>query len=65
MKTYSHFRIKPITGAMGAEVFDIDLSQEVNDEAFAEITSAFQDHIVLIFRDQNLTDQQQFDFSAR
>ena len=65
MKTYNHFRIKPITGAMGAEVFDIDLSLELDDETFAEITSAFQEHLALIFRDQNLTDQQQYDFSAR
>ncbi len=65
MKTYNHIRIKPITGAMGAEVFDIDLSKNLNDEAFTEITSAFHEHLVLIFRDQHITDQQQYDFSAR
>ena len=59
MKTYNHIRVKPITGAMGAEVFDIDLSKELSDEVFTEITSAFHEHLALIFRDQHLTDQQQ------
>ena len=65
MTDFTHFDIKPITGAMGAEVFGIDLSQDLSDAAFAEITAAFQEYIVLIFRDQTLTDQQQYDFSAR
>ena len=64
MKTYKHMRVKPINGAMGAEVFDIDLGASLSDAAMNEIRSAWQDHLVLIFRDQNLTDQQQFDFSA-
>ncbi|MFZ1726052.1 MAG: TauD/TfdA family dioxygenase [Albidovulum sp.] len=65
MKTYQHITVKPITGAMGAEVFDIDLSRDLNPAAWAEIEDAFHTFLVLIFRDQNLTDQQQFDFSAR
>ena len=31
MKTFNHIRIKPITGAMGAEVFDVDLSGDLDD----------------------------------
>jgi taurine dioxygenase len=50
---------------MGAEVFDIDLSGDLSSEAWAEIQDAFHHYLVLIFRDQNLTDQQQFDFSQR
>jgi len=64
MKTYKHMRVKPINGAMGAEVFDIDLSSSLSAEAMAEIKSAWAEHLVLIFRDQDLTDRQQFDFSA-
>ena len=31
MKTYNHMTVKPINGAMGAEVFDIDLSKSLSD----------------------------------
>ena len=65
MKTYKHITVKPITGAMGAEVFDIDLSRDLDPEAWSEIEDAFHRFLVLIFRDQDLTDQQQYDFSAR
>ena len=64
MRTYKHMRVKPINGAMGAEVFDIDLAAPLGDAAMDEIRAAWNDHLVLIFRDQDLTDQQQFDFSA-
>jgi taurine dioxygenase len=65
MNTYKHMTVKPITGAMGAEVFGIDLSKPLSDAAVAEVKSAWTDYLVLIFRDQDLTDQQQADFSAR
>ena len=48
MKTYEHFTLKPITGAMGAEIFDIDLSQPLSDAAVAEIKSAWFENLVLI-----------------
>lgn len=28
MQIYNHIKVKPISGAMGAEVFDVDLSGE-------------------------------------
>ena len=65
MTQYKHMRVKPINGAMGAEVFDIDLSGSLSDEALSEIRSAWTEYLVLIFRDQNLTDQQQYDFSRQ
>ena len=65
MQTFKNFKAKPISGAMGAEVFDIDLSEDLSSEAWAEIQDAFHHYLVLIFRDQNLTDQQQFNFSQR
>ena len=65
MTAYQHIGVKPITGAMGAEVFDVDLSADLDDVTFVEIKRAFHSHLVLIFRDQKLTDQQQYDFSAR
>jgi len=64
MRSYKHIRVTPITGAMGAEVFDVDLSRSLDAETLSEIRTAWHDNLVLIFRDQDLTDQQQYDFSA-
>jgi len=65
MKNYRKINVKPISGAMGAEVFGVDLSRDLDAETWNEINDAFHTFIVLIFRDQDLTDQQQFDFSQR
>ena len=65
MLTFNRFKVKPISGAMGAEIFDIDLSGEINSETWGEIQDAFHHYLVLIFRDQELTDQDQFNFSQR
>ena len=62
MTAYQHIGVKPITGAMGVEVFDVDLSADLDAVTFVEIKRAFHSHLVLIFRDQKLTDQQQYDF---
>ena len=65
MQNFNHIKVKPISGAMGAEVFDVDLSSEISSETWNEIKEAFHNFLVLIFRDQNLTDQQQFNFTQR
>ncbi len=57
--------VKPISGALGAEVSGADLSQDLGNKAFDEIHQAFLDHHVLFFRDQTLTSQQQVGFSRR
>jgi taurine dioxygenase len=46
--------IRPIAGALGAEVRGIDLRPPVTDEARAAITAALLDHLVLFFPDQHL-----------
>ena len=51
---YSAFRVKPISGALGAEVFGIDLSVELDDATMEEIRAALNEFIVLLFRDQSL-----------
>ena len=65
MLTFNNFKVKPISGAMGAEISDIDLSGEIDSETWIEIQDAWHHYLVLIFRDQNLTDEDQFKFSQR
>ena len=47
--------IEPLTGAIGAEVSGVDLRGPISEEVFAEIHQALIDHLVIIFRDQDLS----------
>ena len=64
-KIYHHISVSAIAPAIGAEVSGVDLSKNLSTEVFAEIHQAFLDYIVLFFRDQNLTPEQQLAFAAR
>ena len=61
---YKHIRVKPISGALGAEIHGVDLAH-LEDEIFAEIHHAFLENLVIFFRDQTITPDQQVAFSAR
>ena len=55
---------RPLHPLLGAEILDIDV-RRVADDQFAEIVSAFNEHSVLLFRGQTLTDEEQVAFSRR
>ncbi|MEM7092008.1 MAG: TauD/TfdA family dioxygenase [Actinomycetota bacterium] len=57
--------LKPLSGLFGAEVSGIDLADELSAETVAEIRSAFNDHHVLVFRDQELSPEAQMAFGER
>lgn len=62
---YQRIDVQPLGGALGAEIFGVDLSQPLDDDTFAEIHRAFLDHLVIFFRDQDITPEQQIDFGRR
>ena len=49
--------------ALGAEVRGVDLSRPLDDATLAAINQAWDEHLVLVFRDQQLSDPQLLDFS--
>ncbi len=58
--------IAPISGALGAEISGVNLSEPLSNVQFGQIRRAFLDHHVIFFRDQkNLTPNQQKDFARR
>jgi taurine dioxygenase len=57
--------IEPFDTVLGAEVRGIDLSEPMDDEAFAVIERAYNEHSVLLFRAQELTPEQHVAFSRR
>ncbi|HEX7215849.1 MAG TPA: TauD/TfdA family dioxygenase [Methylomirabilota bacterium] len=48
----------------GVEIVDLDVAR-VDDATFQEVVAAFEEHSVLLFRGQSLTDDQQISFSRR
>jgi alpha-ketoglutarate-dependent 2,4-dichlorophenoxyacetate dioxygenase len=57
--------IKNLTPHFGAEITDLDLTQEIDDETISDIKTALETYSVLVFREQRFDDQSQTAFSAR
>ena len=56
--SYRRIEVKPIAGALGAEIANVDL-RTMDDETFREIEAAWLEHLVVFFRNQTLTPEQQ------
>jgi taurine dioxygenase len=48
------FEVRPIAGAIGAELHGVDLAADLSDETAAAMRQALLDHLVIFFRDQDL-----------
>lgn len=59
------FHVRPIAGALGAEIEGVDLSSDLDNQTFEAIHRAFLDHQVIFFRDQNLTPEAHKKFAQR
>src|SRR5258708_7108252 len=58
--------VRPLAGALGAEVFGVDIATKISDSEFSEIYNAFLENLVLFFRRQRpLTPAQHTAFAAR
>jgi taurine dioxygenase len=57
-------KVVPVDAPLGAEVSGVDLTK-VDDALFGAIREAWLEHLVLVFRNQKLTDNQLMEFSQR
>ncbi len=64
-RNYRHIEVRPIAGALGAEIQGVDIARPLEGEVVSEIRQAFLDHLVIFFRDQKLTPQEQLAFAQR
>ena len=64
MPRKQQIKVRPISGALGAEIEGINLAQGVDAEAAAAIRGALLEHIVIFFRDQDLSSEQYMEFAA-
>ena len=62
--THGNLEVRPLTGALGCEIFGTDLAN-LSDTAFAVIRKAFVGYSAVMFHDQVLTQEQFADFGKR
>ncbi len=63
--TYETIDVRPLAGALGAEVLGVDLADDIGNRTFSEIQDAFAEHSVIFFRDQDLSPDQHLAFARR
>lgn len=62
---YNRITVHPVAGSLGAEIHGVDLREPLDDEAFGEIKRALLENLVIFFRDQDITPDQQIAFGRR
>ena len=65
MRSYRHIKVRPIAGALGAEIEGVDAARPLEAAVIAEIRQAFLDHLVIFLRNQKLTPQAQLAFARQ
>ncbi|WP_374527102.1 TauD/TfdA dioxygenase family protein [Novosphingobium sp.] len=63
MPEFRRISVEPISGACGCEISGVDLREPLDAETLAEIMLAFEQFLVIVFRDQDLTPEQHKVFS--
>jgi len=56
--------VVPLTPTIGAEVRGVDLAAPLDESVMQAIEQALYDHLVLFFRDQDITPSQQIEFAG-
>ena len=54
--------VRPVTGGIGAEISGIDIGEKLSAAIVSELRQALLDHLVIFFRDQEITPEQQLAF---
>jgi taurine dioxygenase len=58
LMTRPRLDVRPLSSALGAEIFGVDLAESLADETIGELRAALLEHVVIFFRDQQLSPQQ-------
>jgi len=61
----SQIEVRPIAGSIGAEIHNVDVSQDLDEATIGDIRKALLDHCVIFFRDQNLEPERHKAFTRR
>ncbi len=63
MSSSGSIKIKRLAGSMGAEISGVDLSKPLANEQIVDIHQAFLDHLMVYFREQDITPKTQVDLA--
>ena len=55
--------VKPLSPALGAEIVGVDLREELPAQTVADIVDAWHQHLVVVFRNQSLSEDDQIRFA--
>lgn len=58
-------KVQRLTGSIGAEILDIDISKDLSDTVIGDIRQVLLENKVIFFREQDLTPEQQIGFALR
>jgi taurine dioxygenase len=65
MSTAGAMQVIPSGAALGAEIVGVNLSEAIDDQTFHAIDAAYNEHTVIVFRNQQLTPAQHLRFARR
>src|SRR6266568_1485443 len=57
--------VRMLSPALGAEILGVDLRAPLDDDRFGQILAAWHDHLVVLLRDQDLSEADQVRFAER
>jgi len=60
-----NFTVSPLSDALGAEIGGLDLSRALEASDVSSLRAAFHEHLILLFRGQDLTWEHQIAFARR
>jgi taurine dioxygenase len=64
-RALGEFSSRALTPAIGAEIIGVDLSRPIPDEMFNNILETWHRHLVILFREQHLSEDDQVRFGER
>ena len=55
LMTEARLEIRPLSSALGAEIFGVDLAGPLDEDTVRALRRALLEHLVIFFRDQELS----------
>ena len=61
----ANIEVRPLTPQIGAEIDGLDLSRQLDDDTFDDLKDALNKHLVIFFRDQDISPAEHLAFARR
>ena len=61
----SRIEVRPVSGSIGAEIFNVDVSQDLDEATISDLRRALLEHCVIFFGDQTLDAERHKAFTRR